>query len=511
MRQGNSPGRRTRAGSAKEALQREKEQFRLLVECAPYAMVVIADDGSFEFVNRKFTDFFGYELPEVPNQETWRQLAYPDPAYRALVAQAWSTDRTTNPGGQVVARTFVVRCKDGSDKTVALYSTEMASGKRLMTAEDVTARHRLQEELLQAQKMEAVGRLAGGVAHDFNNLLQAMLSQAQLLREDCEDPGHVRLAMDEFVQQIQRGAALTRQLLLFSRREAARVEPVDLNVVVRGAVRLFQRLVRENITVTADLDREPLVIDADARQLEQVLVNLVVNSADAMPEGGSLTVRTRRVDGDWVALTVVDTGHGIPEEIRGRIFDPFFTTKQEGKGTGLGLSVVEGIIEAHGGTVEFETRTGEGTTFRILLPSARSEGGAAPAPAPELAGIPRGRGERVLLVEDEDGARAGLRDILTSLEYQTVAAATGAEAARHASKGRFHVLLTDLMLPDFSGLKLAQRLLDQSPDLSVILMSGYAEDEEIRRGVSSRQLRFLQKPFDIATLARELRMALDAR
>ncbi len=376
--------------------------------------------------------------------------------------------------------------------------------------EDMTERRRLEEQLLQSQKMEAVGTLAGGVAHDFNNLLQAMLSHAQLLHGQAGEPGKVQAVAHELEQQILRGASLTRQLLLFSRRETVKPERLDLNETVREATRILQRLVPAHIALVAEPTPDRLSVDADRGQLQQVLMNLTLNAADAMPDGGRLVIRTGALGEGEVWLSVEDTGVGIPDAIRDRIFEPFFTTKEPGKGTGLGLSVVHGIITRHGGRIEVESRVSEGSTFRVVLPRAAS--GDSPAvertAEPASGGRP-GRSERVLLVEDDQAAREGLLDILLSLGYGVVATGSGEEAARLPAEEPFDLLLTDLMLPGMLGPRLADDLKRRWPGLKVILMSGYAEDEAVRRGVTAGTVRFLQKPFSMDALARELRAALD--
>ncbi len=374
---------------------------------------------------------------------------------------------------------------------------------------DITERIELEAQLRQAQKMEAVGSLAGGVAHDFNNLLQALLSQTQLLQTYAQDPERVNAMGLELGHQISHGASLTRQLLLFSRRETTRPEPLDLNDAVRGATKMLRRLLRANIALEIDLAPAALPVTADRGQFEQVLMNLTVNASDAMPEGGRLLIRTGRLDGEHVWLSVEDTGSGIPDAIRERIFEPFFTTKVAGTGTGLGLSVVHGIVTRHGGRIEVESAGGRGTTFRIILPTSGS--GALPVvteAAKAAVELPVGQGERVLVVEDEGATREGLRDILRNLGYEVVAAASGEEAGELPVEQPFDVLLTDLMLSGVSGSQLAAGLQERWPSMRVILMSGYPEDEALRSGVDQRKVRFLQKPFDIARLAQEIRAAL---
>ena len=375
---------------------------------------------------------------------------------------------------------------------------------------DITERKKLEEQLRQSQKMEAVGQLAGGVAHDFNNLLQAMLGLSQTLVAHFPDPERLKADAAEMEQLAKRGAALTRQLLLFARRDTARPLRLDLNEVVRDGISLLRRLLKANVAIEAPLAEGQLPVKADRGQLGQVLLNLSVNAADAMPDGGRLAIRTGS-EGATVWLKVTDTGGGIPAAIREHIFEPFFTTKGQGKGTGLGLSVVHGIVTQLGGTVAVESREGQGTTFTVTLPRAGSEEIPAVEIAERGAAPPRGHGERVLVVEDEDSARLSLAEILSVLGYAVTAVGSGEEAGRLAPETPFDVLLTDLMLPGISGGDLAIGLQERWPDLRVVLMSGYTEDEAVRLALWAGTVRFLQKPFDMDVLANELRAALETR
>ncbi|MGZ5959362.1 MAG: hybrid sensor histidine kinase/response regulator, partial [Myxococcaceae bacterium] len=416
--------------------------------------------------------------------------------------------------GEVWSGRLVNRRKDGvlfeEDATISPVRDPLGRIEHFVAVKrDVTQEVAIEERLRQAQRIEAVGRLAGGVAHDFNNLLQAMLTQTQLIRARPGDTERVAGTVNELEQHIRRGAALSRQLLLFSRRETAKPERLDLTEVLAGAMQLLQRLVREDIIFTVELADEPLPVVADRGQLDQVLMNLVVNAADAMPEGGRIVIRTGAGAGDHVWLSVEDTGHGIPEEIRGRLFEPFVTTKGGEKGSGLGLSVVHGIVVAHRGTIEASDRKGGGSIFRIELPRDTSGEVAssvrAGRDAPE---VPHGTGERIMVVEDEAGAREGLLDLLTILGYQVTAVGSAREVEGLPARPAFDLLLSDLLLPDVSGADLARGLQERWPQLKVILMSGYTEDEAVRRDVGVGNVRFLQKPFDMMTLAREIRMAL---
>jgi two-component system, cell cycle sensor histidine kinase and response regulator CckA len=492
------------------AAQEGQRRLATAIEQAAETIVITGCDGTIEYVNPAFERVTGYTRAEAVgrNPRILKSGRHDAAFYQSL----WRTITA----GEIWHGRFVNRRKDGNlyqeDATITPIRDERGQVVNYVAIKrDVSRELELLEQLNQAQKMEAVGHLAGGIAHDFNNLLQAMLSQVAVLRHRVTIPdGPVARGFDELDQLVRRGAGLTRQLLLFSRRETSMRERVDLNDVVRGAATLLRRIVRENVAISTELASAPLPVVADRAQLEQVLMNLAVNASDALPSGGGITLQT---DGDqrYVRLVVADTGHGMSEAVRAHVFEPFFTTKAAGKGTGLGLSVVHGIVTAHGGRVEVASREGEGTTFTVLLPrdlSAAAEAAEATVPAGE---IPRGSGERVLIVEDEDGARDGLAEILSLLGYVVVAVEDGARALDLPATPRFDLLISDLMLPGVSGSDVAAELERRWPALRVILMSGYAEDEAVRRSASVGDVRFLQKPFDVPALAAAVRSALDER
>jgi two-component system, cell cycle sensor histidine kinase and response regulator CckA len=281
---------------------------------------------------------------------------------------------------------------------------------------------------------------------------------------------------------------------------------------VRDVVRGLRRLIRENITVSTELAGGDLLVEADRGQLQQVLMNLTLNASDAMPNGGTLRIRTRALDGKEVAMSVEDTGHGIPEAIRESIFEPFFTTKGPGRGTGLGLSVVHGIVTSHGGRVEVESEESQGSTFRIILPRTAATRTPGPEVVVPLVRAPeQGKGERILVAEDEPAARDGVRQILTFLGYQVTAVESGEAAEDLPADRPFDLLLTDVMLPGMLGPQVARQMKQRWPELKVVLMSGYAEDDDVRAGVLAGQVRFLQKPFTMGTLASEMRAVLEDR
>jgi two-component system cell cycle sensor histidine kinase/response regulator CckA len=389
---------------------------------------------------------------------------------------------------------------------------------------DVTARRRLEEQLRQSQKMEAVGQLAGGVAHDFNNLLTVIIGYSDILRETLDRKAPEFDLVGEILQAGERAASLTRQLLAFSRQQVLQPIILDLNAVTREMEKMLRRLISENIRLQVILDPKLGLVRADPGQIEQVILNLVVNAKDAMPHGGRLTIETQNVRFDrsyrmtqtelhqdnCVMLSVSDTGHGIPEELRSRIFEPFFTTKEVGKGTGLGLATVHGILKQSGGHIDVQTEIGRGTKFKVYLPYIETSADEPERPT----GIPippRGT-EAVLLVEDEPGVRALIGHVLTGCGYTVLLASNGEDATRvvmeHA--GPIQLLVTDVVMPGMGGWQVAQWVRKVYPDIRVLFVSGYTDDAVIRQGVQQEGANFLQKPFSSFDLASKVRDVLDS-
>jgi PAS domain S-box-containing protein len=391
---------------------------------------------------------------------------------------------------------------------------------------DISERKRLEEQYRQAQKMEAVGRLAGGVAHDFNNLLCVINGYADVILAGMPASSPDREMIAEIKRAGERAAGLTRRLLAFSRKEVVSPRLLDLNTTVYEADRLLHRLIGEDIQLVSRLAPERCIVKADPGQLEQVLLNLAVNARDAMPRGGRLTIETRNLskgageegagEAPRVLLSVSDTGHGMDEATRARIFEPFFTTKGR-RGTGLGLATVYGIVTSAGGHIEVDSTPGQGTTFRISLPCSEKE--MQHGPALELATDPEGRPggplgtETVLLAEDEEGVRALSRVVLRSCGYKVLEAGNGVEAVRVAAAhpGRIDLLVTDVVMPQLSGREAAERLQERFPELGVLFLSGYTDDEVVRHGILDDQVAFLQKPFTPSALAQKVRQVLDTR
>ena len=384
---------------------------------------------------------------------------------------------------------------------------------------DVTEQRELEEQLRQSQKMEAVGRLAGGVAHDFNNLVTAITGYGELLLMEMGQDHPSRRDLEEILKAGERASSLTRQLLAFSRRQVLQPKVLDLNQVVSDVERMLRRVIGEDVDLVVEPTPGIRRVEADPGQIEQVLVNLAVNARDAMPRGGTLVVRTDEMPGDevevpdaeetperWVRLRVRDTGDGIPKEVQDRVFEPFFTTKKQGEGTGLGLAMVYGIVQQSGGQIEVESGPGEGTEFTVFLPGVDKE--VAPRESRDGLSLEARNGETVLVVEDEEGVRKLVRRTLESRGYEVLEASDG-ETARSVCLGDDcpDLVISDVVMPDMRGPELAAELEASGSELPFLFMSGYPGRE--RTGSLPEDARFLQKPFTAEDLLRQVQEALE--
>jgi signal transduction histidine kinase/ActR/RegA family two-component response regulator len=394
--------------------------------------------------------------------------------------------------------------------------------REMSQAEGRRERNRLEQQFRQAQKMEAVGRLAGGVAHDFNNLLTVMTGYAELLLGDATLEPSQRSALVEIQRAAERGGALTHQLLAFSRGQPFTARPVQLNALLVHMEKMLSRLIGEDVELITVAAADPATIRSDPGQLEQVVMNVVVNARDAMPGGGKLIIETANVlvdqtyagpnvdlkPGSYVVLAISDTGMGMDPETVTHLFEPFFTTKAPGKGTGLGLATAYGIVKQSGGAISVYSEPGRGTTVKIYLPRAEAKAAAETAEhAP--AGAPRGS-ETILVLEDEARVRKLVCEVLAGRGYHVLEAVRGEEAVRMATehKGRIHLLLTDVVMPEMSGPQALERIRARYPNIKVLFMSGYTDEAMVHHGILDSGAPFLQKPFLPDALARKVREVL---
>jgi len=500
-----------------EALRRSEARYRSLVHSAAYGIYCSTLEGKFLDVNPALVAMLGYEtIEEVLQLDPMRDLFIDSHELSSMMQKFQAGPRLNNAEVQW-------KRKDGKIITVRLSgrvfnSPHEAADVLEIIAEDVTEQRVLENQFRQAQKMEAVGRLAGGVAHDFNNLLTVISGYTEVLleRTPAHDPLYPK--MQAIHQATERATTVTRQLLAFSRKQMLELKVVDINAIVTDMERLLRPLIGENIELETKLARNLGNTRADAGQIEQVIMNLVVNSKDAMLDGGRIIIQTENADlqkeqlsrehpyihpGAYVVLYVSDNGHGMDKETQARIFEPFFTTKEKGKGTGLGLSTVYGIVKQSGGYILIDSQLGAGTTFRIYLP--RVEEAAERTGHIKTKPLQKGASETVLLVEDEESVRQLVRELLEAQGYKILEAEDGEKALRIAdTHPDIDLLITDVVMPGMSGRELSARLCASHPHTKLLYLSGYTEDAIVHEGVLDAGTAFLQKPFTLQTLSRKV-------
>ena len=507
----------------KELVQRE-ELFRLISENAGDMIAVVDVNGRRIYNSPSYERILGYTPEELQSTSSFEQI-HPDD--RPTVEEAAREARDRGVGRSIQYR---MRHKDGSWRILESGANVVRGPageveKLVVVNRDVTARRQLEEQFRQAQKMEAVGRLSGGVAHDFNNLLGVIIGYAEFLQERLAPQDSLRGSVDEILKAGKRAASLTRQLLAFSRQQVLDPKVIDLNTAVSDMEKLLRRLIGEDIELRTRLTPNVGRVKADQGQFEQVIMNLAVNARDAMPQGGKLTISTENFmmdeafvrrypypvqPGPYICVTVADTGIGMNAETKARAFDPFFTTKEKGKGTGLGLATVYGVVKQSGGYIDIESAPGAGTTFKIYLPRVDEE---IDAQAPS-AGFDRksvAGTETILLVEDEESLRRVTRETLELSGYRVVEAKDGLDALEttKAYDGPIDLPLTDVVMPGMGGRALAQELSRRRPDIRIVYMSGYAGQAPGAQRPLEPGSDFLSKPFTREVLARKIRGALD--
>ncbi len=506
-----------------EALRRSEARSRSLIMSAAFGICRCTVGGRFLDVNPALIAMLGYESVEGLLRLDARSEVFVNPQELDRLAE------DNRRAGSLKGVEVQWKRKDGQVIVVRLSGctaalTDEPEEVLELIAEDITDRRQLEEQLRQSQKMDAVGCLAGGVAHDFNNLLMVINGYTEVLLEQLEQGSAMHSKVQSIQQAADRATTLTRQLLAFSRKQLLELKVVDVNSVIGDMERLLRPLIGENIELATRLSPESLHARADAGQIEQVIMNLVVNAKDAMPEGGRLTVQSADVTvrhslsehrfiqpGRYAVISVSDTGHGMDMETQSRIFEPFFTTKGKGKGTGLGLSTVYGIVKQSNGYVFAQSELGAGTTFHVYLPRVED-------PAEELMPATSEQSEAsgcetVLLVEDEESVRELVRLTLAARGYKVLEAENGECGLRVAESCKEHIdiLITDVVMPGIGGRELARKLLALRPGISVLYLSGYTEDAVVTHGALGANTAFLQKPFTLQNLARKVREVLRSK
>ena len=487
------------------------------IEASADGIAIMNERAEFAYLNQAHAGIFGYPSAQELVGKSWSVL-YGDAEAERIAQHVMPTlMRDGRWEGEVTAQR-----RDGSTFPQQVSLAALAEGGMVCVCRDLSERRRLEDQLRKKQRMESIGTLAGGIAHDFNNLLTVIIGYGQTLLAKVEHEPSLRSNVEHIVKSAGRAAALTRQLLAFSRKQVLQPRVLDLNTVVHDLEKMLRPLVGDDIVVTTRCAPALGSVKADLSQLEQVIVNLVVNARDAMPQGGRLTLSTANTDrtsdtahdrevppGRYVVLSVADNGIGMSPDVLARIFEPFFTTKEVGKGTGLGLSTVYGIVEQSGGYVAVQSHTGKGTEFKVFLPRVDAQPESSP---PERASSWRKPGtETVLLVEDDAAVRELGHDILRSCGYRVLAVADPSrlQAVLQQNPGPIHILVTDVLMPGISGREVAIEVQRQHPETKTLYISGYAYHTMLGRGVLEAGSFFMQKPFTPSQLSEKVREVLD--
>jgi two-component system, cell cycle sensor histidine kinase and response regulator CckA len=504
-----------------ESLRRAKQDMEAIFQGISHPIVILDPEQRIIAGNKAFEQLVGQNIGEYRNRQCWKFFHGPEamgpPPDCPFVAMKQSRGAATSiMPVETLDGVFLVSC-------TSIFDADGRLEKVIHIATDISEQKRAEVELRESQKMDAIGRLAGGVAHDFNNMLSIINGYAEIVLMKLKNDDPLCREVGQILKAGNRAADLTRQLLAFSRKSIVQPKVISLNTVVRGMEKMLQRLIGEDIRVAFETAENLGHVRADPGLIEQVIMNLAVNSRDAMPRGGQLTIETRNVEldesfsrlhlsvtpGPYVMLAVSDTGAGMDEATRECIFEPFFTTKEKGKGTGLGLSMVYGIVKQNNGSIWVYSEPGQGTAFKIYLPRI--------AEAVELEQIafaePAARGtETLLIVEDEEAVCAMVKQILLSAGYQVLTAINGGEALMLLERRRepVHLLLTDVVMPGMSGRELADRLLAIHPEMKVLYMSGYTDDAIVHHGVLDPGAHFIGKPFTMMAVQQRVREVLDS-
>ena len=509
---------------AEEKLRRTEHRYRTLIESIPDIIYTLELDGSLSYISPRWKKILGHDESEVLGRFF---IEFAPPEDHPFLVRVFKDVRNHKRNVENVHWHYFK--KDGEilfflGSAAPLYDEEGRVTGMIGMARDVTEHKRVEEQLLQSQKMESIGNLAGGIAHDFNNLLGGILGYATFVKRKLSTRDKIYQSIEAIERSAQRAAELTKQLLGFARRGKYQVRPIECNALIREIVHILKRTIDPRIAIEVDPDPRLSLMEGDEAQIQQALMNICLNARDAMPKGGTLKIASRNQrmipdqasrqrgmkEGSYIRLAISDTGTGLSPEVRDRIFEPFFTTKAKGQGTGLGLSMVYGIIQNHGGMIEVQSQVGIGSTFTVLLPAMASAAlnGEALPPVPD---IHQGR-ETILLVDDEEIIRELGIDILEDRGYQVFSASEGKEAVRIYREriGEIDLIILDVMMPGIGGKETYRQLRAINPQVKVLLSSGYSTNGEVgeilKQGVSG----FVQKPYREEELAAKVREVLDA-
>ena len=509
----------TEKRQSEKALRESEEKYRSVVEDSLVGYYIVRDN-LFLFVNKRFCDIFGYAREEIILKKGPMDLTHPDD--REKVAE--NIRKRISGEADHIEYDFVAFRKDGKAISVkVLGSSIVYQGQIAGTGSiiDITAEKELEGKLRQAQKMEALGTLAGGIAHDFNNILTVLTGYGTLLRMETEEADCHRIYADQILSASTKAAQLTKSLLAFSRQQSIALSPLRINDVIIGTEKLLKRLITEDITLLTDLFPGDIIVMADATQIDQILFNLATNARDAMPKGGTLSIRTEIVavdpafaeihglgkPGKYVLLSVSDTGAGMDRSTREHIFDPFFTTKEIGKGTGLGLSTVYGIVKQHDGYINVYSEPEKGTTFHIYLPAVTVPSAEDTPPLPDL----RGGTETILLAEDDETVRSIMSTILKTYGYPVIVAGSGVDAVREfIGNAGVDLVILDSVMPGMNGREAYEEIKRIKPDMKALFISGHTRDVILDKGIKEKELNFLSKPVSPWALLRTVRDILDS-
>ena len=512
----------TESRRAKRELMEREKLFRELADNIPVGLALMKPDAGLEYLNPTFRKIFCYDSDEIPELHDWLAQLIPEGAERSAGFRL-DIPAARSESGEVNERNLTARCRDGSEKRIALRSVLMGDGKRLIACEDISETHRLEAQMRRAQKMQAIGTLAGGIAHDFNNILLPIIGYTEMTLHDLPEGSGVRKNLEQVLQSSHRAKELVRRILAFSRLNEQDRQPVRVNLILKEILGLLRATVPASIAFELEIAprAEDFTVTADPTHIHQIVMNLCANAAHAMHKTGGVlrvaldivepdTLDSRKNEGfdSRLRLLISDTGHGMTEEVKQRIFDPYFTTKEPGEGTGLGLAVVYGIIQGYGGSITVESRPNEGSTFQILLPGNYSDDASAPLPEP-VRPIVSGS-ERILLVDDEPDIVAMGKLMLERLQYKVTTVSDAESALKVFAKDpyKFDLVITDQTMPGMSGAQMTSHMLTLRPDLPVILCTGYSD--AIDAGLAAIQgIRgFIMKPFVIADMSDMIRNVL---